>query len=141
MASPAGFPRYAIRLPATAGKLVTPAKIVCQSMTRVTTAAPALLLRRNNRHSRSLGNHRTAFGRFAVQAHHLPWMGWLQVHLARQHIDGAVQPGVLCAPSVRWAKRAQGKRNVNALTSERLTDAGGGPTFYSCLVQVEKIGD
>jgi anaerobic selenocysteine-containing dehydrogenase len=56
-------------------------------------------------------------------------------------IDDAVRPGVLCAPSVRWAKRAPGKRNVNALTSERLTDAGGGPTFYSCLVQVEKIGD
>ncbi len=56
-------------------------------------------------------------------------------------IDGAVQPGVLCAPSVRWAKRAPGKRGVNALTSERLTDAGGGPTFYSCLVQVERIGD
>ena len=24
---------------------------------------------------------------------------------------------------------------------QRLTDAGGGPTFYSCLVQVEKCGD
>jgi anaerobic selenocysteine-containing dehydrogenase len=45
------------------------------------------------------------------------------------------------APSVRWGKRAPDKRNVNALTSERLTDAGGGPTFYSCLVQVERIGD
>jgi anaerobic selenocysteine-containing dehydrogenase len=56
-------------------------------------------------------------------------------------IDGAVRPGVLCAPSVRWAKRAPDKRNVNALTSERLTDAGGGPTFYSCMVQVERIGD
>ncbi len=56
-------------------------------------------------------------------------------------IDGAVRPGVACAPSVRWAKRAPGKRGVNALTSERLTDAGGGPTFYSCLVQVERIGD
>jgi anaerobic selenocysteine-containing dehydrogenase len=56
-------------------------------------------------------------------------------------IDGAVQPGVACAPSVRWGKRAPGKRGVNALTSERLTDAGGGPTFYSCLVQVERIGD
>jgi anaerobic selenocysteine-containing dehydrogenase len=56
-------------------------------------------------------------------------------------IDGAVRPGVACAPSVRWGKRAPGKRGVNALTSERLTDAGGGPTFYSCLVQVEKIGD
>ena len=56
-------------------------------------------------------------------------------------IDGAVRPGVVCAPSVRWSRRAPGKRGVNALTSERLTDAGGGPTFYSCLVQVERIGD
>ena len=56
-------------------------------------------------------------------------------------VDDTVRPGVACAPSVRWAKRSPGKRNVNALTSERLTDAGGGPTFYSCLVQVERIGD
>jgi anaerobic selenocysteine-containing dehydrogenase len=56
-------------------------------------------------------------------------------------IDSAVRQGVVCAPSVRWGKRAPGKRGVNALTSERLTDAGGGPTFYSCLVQVERIGD
>ncbi len=56
-------------------------------------------------------------------------------------IDGVVRPGVLCAPSVRWTKRSPGKRGLNVLTSERLTDAGGGPTFYSCLVQVEKIGD
>ncbi|HEX3878548.1 MAG TPA: molybdopterin-dependent oxidoreductase [Bryobacteraceae bacterium] len=56
-------------------------------------------------------------------------------------VDGAVAPGVLCAPSVRWPKRSPGKRGINALTSERLTDDGGGPTFYSCLVQVERIGD
>jgi len=56
-------------------------------------------------------------------------------------VDDSVRPGVVCAPSVRWSRRAPGKRNVNALTSERLTDAGGGPTFYSCLVQVERIGD
>ena len=56
-------------------------------------------------------------------------------------VDETVRPGVVCAPSVRWQKRAAGKRNVNALTSERLTDAGGGPTFYSCLVEVERIGD
>jgi hypothetical protein len=30
---------------------------------------------------------------------------------------------------------------VNALTSDRLTDMGGGPTFYSCLVEVAKCGD
>jgi anaerobic selenocysteine-containing dehydrogenase len=56
-------------------------------------------------------------------------------------VDQTVQPGVVCAPSVRWGKRAPGGRNINAVTSERLTDAGGGPTFYSCLVQVERIGD
>ena len=56
-------------------------------------------------------------------------------------VDGAVPPGVVCTRSVRWAKRAPAQRNVNALTSERLTDAGGGPTFYSCLVEVERIGD
>jgi anaerobic selenocysteine-containing dehydrogenase len=56
-------------------------------------------------------------------------------------VDDSVSAGVVCTPSVRWGKRAPGKRNVNALTSERLTDAGGGPTFYSCLVQVERIGD
>ena len=56
-------------------------------------------------------------------------------------VDETVRPGVACAPSVRWAKRSPGKRTINALTSERLTDAGDGPTFYSCLIQVERIGD
>jgi anaerobic selenocysteine-containing dehydrogenase len=56
-------------------------------------------------------------------------------------VDGTVREGVVRAPSVRWNKRAQDMRNANALTSDRLTDIGGGPTFYSCLVQVEKCGD
>jgi anaerobic selenocysteine-containing dehydrogenase len=56
-------------------------------------------------------------------------------------VDESVRPGVICAPAVRWGKRSPDKRNVNALTSERLTDAGGGPVFYSCLVQVERIGE
>jgi anaerobic selenocysteine-containing dehydrogenase len=56
-------------------------------------------------------------------------------------VDETVAPGVLCAPSTRWPKFAPDKSNVNVLTSERLTDSGGGPTFYSCLVQVERIGD
>ncbi|MBV9506923.1 MAG: molybdopterin-dependent oxidoreductase, partial [Acidobacteriia bacterium] len=56
-------------------------------------------------------------------------------------VDGNVPKGVVCAPSGRWGKRAEGGRNLNALTSERLTDGGGGPTFYNCLVQVERIGD
>jgi anaerobic selenocysteine-containing dehydrogenase len=56
-------------------------------------------------------------------------------------VDDSVRAGVVCAPAVRWGKRAPGRRNANVLTSERLTDAGGGPTFYSCLVEVERIGD
>ena len=56
-------------------------------------------------------------------------------------VDASVAPGVACAPSTRWASKSPAFRNVNALTSERLTDQGGGPTFYSCLVQVEKSGD
>jgi anaerobic selenocysteine-containing dehydrogenase len=56
-------------------------------------------------------------------------------------VDQRVRSGVVCAPAVRWGKRAADKRNVNALTSDRITDFGGGPTFYSCLVQVERSGD
>jgi anaerobic selenocysteine-containing dehydrogenase len=61
--------------------------------------------------------------------------------LLRADVNGRVRPGVVAAPAVRWGKRARDRRNVNAVTSERLTDFGGGATFYSCLVQVEKSGD
>ena len=61
--------------------------------------------------------------------------------LLRASVDGRVRPGVVCAPAVRWGKRAADRRNVNALTSDRITDFGGGATFYSCLVQVERSGD
>jgi anaerobic selenocysteine-containing dehydrogenase len=56
-------------------------------------------------------------------------------------VNGVVRPGVALAPSVRWNKLAHDHRNVNVLTSDRLTDIGGGATFYSCLVDVEKCGD
>ncbi len=61
--------------------------------------------------------------------------------LLRAQVDGVVRPGVVCAPAVRWPRLAPDRRGVNDLTSERLTDLGGGPTLYSCLVQVEKSGD
>ena len=56
-------------------------------------------------------------------------------------VDGVVGRGVVRAPAVRWAKRSPDGRSANALTSERLTDIGGGPALYSCLVEVEKCGD
>jgi len=61
--------------------------------------------------------------------------------LLKAHVDGVVQAGVVRSPSTRWLKRASDARNVNVLTSDRLTDMGGGPTFYNCLVQVERCGD
>lgn len=56
-------------------------------------------------------------------------------------MESPVQPGVTRAPSTRWGKKAVDGRNANALTSDRLSDLGGGPTFYNCLVEVERCGD
>jgi anaerobic selenocysteine-containing dehydrogenase len=52
-------------------------------------------------------------------------------------VNGTVQTGVVAA-RLGWAKLSSNQQNINVLTSERLTDIGGGPTFYSCMVEVEK---
>ena len=52
-------------------------------------------------------------------------------------INGSVPAGVVAA-RLDWAKMHADGSNVNALTSERLTDLGAGATFYSTLVEVEK---
>lgn len=52
-------------------------------------------------------------------------------------LDSELPRGVVRARSVRWNKRSVAGLGINRLTSERLTDLGGGPTFYSCLVEVE----
>ncbi|HVV45108.1 MAG TPA: molybdopterin dinucleotide binding domain-containing protein, partial [Bryobacteraceae bacterium] len=54
-------------------------------------------------------------------------------------VDTTVGQGVVCSRSTRWLRLAPDRRGINMLTSQRITDKGGGPTFYSCLVQVEKI--
>jgi anaerobic selenocysteine-containing dehydrogenase len=56
--------------------------------------------------------------------------------LLRASVDGAVQPGVVCA-QLSWAKLSPEGRNINVLTSEKLTDLGNSATFYSVLVEVE----
>jgi anaerobic selenocysteine-containing dehydrogenase len=54
-------------------------------------------------------------------------------------VEATVAPGVVSVPSTRWPSKAADGRNVNVLTSERLTDIGGGPVFYSCLVEADRI--
>jgi len=53
-------------------------------------------------------------------------------------VDGAVPKGVVAA-QLDWAKLSADGVNINALTSERLTDIGAAPTFYSVLVEVGKV--
>jgi anaerobic selenocysteine-containing dehydrogenase len=59
------------------------------------------------------------------------------IHL-RARVDGAVRPGVVSA-NLHWAKLSSGNRNINVLTSEKLTDLGNSATFYSVLVEVELV--
>jgi anaerobic selenocysteine-containing dehydrogenase len=53
-------------------------------------------------------------------------------------VNAQVSAGVVAA-RLDWNKLSVGGMNVNALTSETLTDIGGGPTFYSTLVEVRKV--
>ncbi|HEX5234075.1 MAG TPA: molybdopterin-dependent oxidoreductase [Silvibacterium sp.] len=48
-------------------------------------------------------------------------------------------PQGVVASRLSWNKLSKGGNNVNLLTSQRLTDFGGGPTFYSTLVEVRKV--
>ena len=56
----------------------------------------------------------------------------------RAMLSGRIGKGVVAA-RLDWSKLSGGGSNVNALTSERITDLGGGATFYSTLVEVRKI--
>ncbi|MGA2963905.1 MAG: molybdopterin-dependent oxidoreductase [Candidatus Korobacteraceae bacterium] len=48
-------------------------------------------------------------------------------------------PAGVVAGQLDWAKLSATGANVNALTSERLTDIGAGATFYSTLVEAAKM--
>lgn len=69
-----------------------------------------------------------------VQAHNERGRCWFEARVSTN-----VQPGVVRAHSTRWNKSSISKLGINQLTSERLTDIGGGPTFYSCLVEVLRV--
>ena len=50
-------------------------------------------------------------------------------------VNGSVLPGVVAA-KLNWAKLTPGGKNINVLTSEKLSDMGNSATFYSVLVEV-----
>ena len=63
-----------------------------------------------------------------------------ECHL-KARISKDVRPGVLSTRSMRWdCFEGLSSNGINQLTSQRLTDIGGGATFYSCLVDFECAG-
>jgi anaerobic selenocysteine-containing dehydrogenase len=57
---------------------------------------------------------------------------------ATARVTDKAREGLVVGLSIWWKKFAPDHKNVNEVTSQRLTDMGGGPTFYDTLVQVEK---
>lgn len=51
-------------------------------------------------------------------------------------VTDKVPAGTVVAEGVWWLEFAPGERSVNALTSQRLTDAGNGSTFYDNTIDV-----
>lgn len=51
--------------------------------------------------------------------------------------DDKIPTGLAVAPGVWWQSLAAGQRTVNALTAQKLTDQGGGSTFYDNRVEVK----
>jgi anaerobic selenocysteine-containing dehydrogenase len=58
---------------------------------------------------------------------------------ATARVTDAVRPGLAVGLGIWWHKFTPAGRNVNAVTSQKLTDFGNGPTFYDCLVEVERV--
>ncbi|HSD26295.1 MAG TPA: molybdopterin oxidoreductase family protein [Vicinamibacteria bacterium] len=56
--------------------------------------------------------------------------------LARARVSDAARPGVVVGLSIWWPKLCPGGRNANAVTSQEVTDMGGGATFFDALVDV-----
>jgi anaerobic selenocysteine-containing dehydrogenase len=62
-------------------------------------------------------------------------------HYAHAVIVDGLLPGVCGSQKQINGSKTKGGRNVNALNSEMLTDFGRSPTFYSVLVEIEKVDE
>jgi len=56
----------------------------------------------------------------------------------KAQVSERARPGVVNGLGIWWRKFGLAGTNVNQLTSQRLTDLGGGPVFYDCLVDVQR---
>ena len=65
------------------------------------------------------------------------WNALGEVRL-RVEVTADVPPGVAVVEGVHWIRDTEGGRNVNALTSQRLTDEAGGSTFYDNRIDVRR---
>ena len=58
--------------------------------------------------------------------------------VVRARVSERPRAGVVVALSIWWKKLAGDGKNANEVTHQRLTDLGGGATFYDCLVEVRR---
>jgi anaerobic selenocysteine-containing dehydrogenase len=58
-------------------------------------------------------------------------------YACKAHITTRAQPGMVVGLGIWRRKLGTDGKNVNELTSQKLTDMGRAPVFYDCAVQVE----
>lgn len=59
----------------------------------------------------------------------------------RARVGDWTQPGVAVSPSLWWNQHSPGGQNVNALTTDAVSDLGGGAAFHTNLVQAVRVAD
>ena len=55
-------------------------------------------------------------------------------------VTGDTRTGVAVIEGIWWHRFHRGGRGVNVLTSDRVSDLGGGPALHSNLVEIERVG-
>jgi anaerobic selenocysteine-containing dehydrogenase len=61
--------------------------------------------------------------------------------IRKAKVTDAASRGTVIVEGTWWGARAPDRLGINALTSERLTDLGGGSTFHNTPVRIEVITD
>lgn len=56
----------------------------------------------------------------------------------RAEVGDWSKPGVAVSPSIWWSRFMPDGVGINALTADRQTDLGGGPSFHTNLIEVEQ---